>query len=100
MLNNDNVTFIGEETGGGHAVFTAGNMVLYDLPNTLCQLEVPLILYENFKGSRSFPKGSGIRPDHKVTQSQKDLIANEDTVMNFALNLARKLIPPKDVPRK
>jgi len=100
LLNNDNVTFIGEETGGGHAVFTAGNMVLYDLPNTLCQLEVPLILYENFKGSRSFPKGSGIRPDHKVTQSQKDLIANEDTVMNFALNLARKLIPPKDVPRK
>ena len=60
LLNNDNVTFIGEETGGGHATFTAGNMVLYDLPNTRCQLEVPLIRYENFRGDKTFPKGSGI----------------------------------------
>ena len=90
LLNNDNVTFIGEETGGGHATFTAGNMVLYDLPNSRCQLEVPLIKYENFRGERSFPKGSGIRPDHPVAQSQKDLIANVDTVMEFALKLVRK----------
>ena len=90
LLNNDNVTFIGEETGGGHATFTAGNMVLYDLPNTRCQLEVPLIQYENYRGDRTFPKGSGVRPDHPVAQSQKDLIANVDTVMEFALELARK----------
>ena len=90
LLNNDNVTFIGEETGGGHATFTAGNMVLYDLPNTRCQLEVPLIQYENYRGDRTFPKGSGVRPDHPVAQSQKDLVANVDTVMEFALELARK----------
>ncbi|MFP6887067.1 MAG: S41 family peptidase, partial [Opitutales bacterium] len=90
LLNNDNVTFIGEETGGGHATFTAGNMVLYDLPNTRCQLEVPLIQYENYRGDRTFPKGSGVRPDHPVAQSQKDLVANVDTVMEFALALARK----------
>jgi len=90
LLNNDNVTFIGEETGGGHDTFTAGNMVLYDLPNTQCQLEVPLIRYENYRGERTFPKGSGIRPDHPVQQSQKDLIDEVDTVMEFALQLARK----------
>ena len=100
LLNNDNVTFIGEETGGGHATFTAGNMVLYNLPNTGCQLEVPLIQYENYRGEKTFPKGSGIQPDHKVTQSQKDLIANVDTVMEFALQLARKSTIRKDPPGK
>jgi hypothetical protein len=96
LLNNDNVTFIGEETGGGYANFTAGNMVLYNLPNTGCQLEIPLIRYENYRGKKTFPKGSGIRPDHKVTQSQKDLIASVDTVMEFALQLARKAATAKD----
>ena len=100
LLNNDNVTFIGEETGGGHATFTAGNMVLYNLPNTACQLEVPLIQYENYRGKKTFPKGSGIRPDHKVTQSQKDLIANVDTVMAFALQMARKEATAKNASEK
>ena len=96
LLNNDKVTFIGEETGGGHATFTAGNMVLYDLPNSRCQLEVPLIKYENYRGDRSFPQGSGIRPDHPVQQSQKDLIDEVDTVMEFALQLARKRADAKN----
>ena len=71
-------------------------MVLYDLPNSMCQLEIPLILYENYRGKKTFPKGSGIRPDHKVTQNQKDLINNVDTVMAFALQLARKTATAKD----
>ena len=100
LLNNDNITFIGEETGGGHATFTAGNMVLYNLPNTGCQLEVPLIQYENFRGGKTFPKGSGIQPDHKVSQSQKDLISNVDTIMEFALELARNSTIRKDPPGK
>ncbi len=94
LLNNDNVTFIGEETGGGHDTFTAGNMVLYNLPNTGCQLEVPLIQYENYRGAKTFPKGSGIRPDHEVIQTQADLIAKVDTVMEFAMQLARKAANP------
>jgi len=73
-------------------------MVLYNLPNTGCQLEVPLIQYENYRGEKTFPKGSGIQPDHKVIQSQKDLIASVDTVMKFALQLARKSITRKDPP--
>ena len=100
LLNKDNVTFIGEETGGGHATFTAGNMVLYDLPNTKCQLEVPLIRYENDRGDRSFPKGSGIRPDHRVSPSQKDLIDQVDAVMEFAMKLARKRATAKEKPPK
>ena len=58
------------------------------------QLEVPLIQYENYRGAKTFPKGSGIRPDHKVIQTQADLIANVDTVMKFAMQLARKAANP------
>ena len=92
-LNNDNVTFIGQETGGGHEYYTAGNMVLYTLPNTLCQVEVPMILYRNEIPEDSFPKGSGIIPKHQVVQTQKDFISGEDTVMQFALELIRKSKP-------
>ncbi len=100
LLNNDNVTFIGEETGGGHDTFTAGNMVLYDLPSTRCQLEVPLIRYENYRGEKAFPKGSGIRPDHPVQQTPRDLIKKVDTVMEFALGLARKKVAAEKQPAK
>jgi len=88
FLNNDNVVFIGEETGGGHAAFTAGNMMLYDLPNTRCQLEVPLLLYRNNPGLRKFSKGSGVQPDHPVTQTQEDFIRGVDTILEFALKMA------------
>ncbi len=93
FLNHDNVTFIGEETGGGHAAFTAGDMMLYDLPNTRCQFEVPLLLYRNHPGRRAFPKGSGVRPDHPVTQTRDDFIRNVDTVLEFALKLATQPKP-------
>jgi hypothetical protein len=88
FLNNDNVVFIGEETGGGHAAFTAGDMMLYDLPNTRCQLEVPLLLYRNNPGLRKLPKGSGVQPDHPVTQTQEDFIRGVDTILEFALKMA------------
>ena len=89
-LNNDNVTFIGQETGGGHEYYTAGNMVLYTLPNTLCQVEVPMILYRNGIPEDSFPKGSGIAPKHRVVQTQKDFIQGRDTVVQFALDLIQQ----------
>tara|TARA_B100001971_G_scaffold212200_1_gene241679 strand:- start:1470 stop:2942 length:1473 start_codon:yes stop_codon:yes gene_type:complete len=86
-LNNDNITFIGQETGGGHEYYTAGNMVLYTLPNTQCQIEVPMILYRNGIPEKAFPKGSGVLPKHRVTQTQTDFISGKDTVMQFALDL-------------
>ena len=81
-LNNDNVVFIGEETGGG-------NMVLYTLPNTQCQVEVPMIRYQCNSPANAFPKGSGIRPHHSVTQTREDFIKGTDTVMQFALDLIK-----------
>ena len=88
-LNNDNVVFIGEETGGGHEFYTAGNMVLYTLPNTQCQVEVPMIRYQSNSPTNAFPKGIGIRPHHSVTQTREDFINGTDTVMQFALDLIK-----------
>ena len=88
-LNNDNVVFIGEETGGGHKFYTAGNMVLYTLPNTQCQIEVPMIRYQSNSPKNAFPKGSGIRPHHSVTQTREDFIKGTDTVMQFTLDLIK-----------
>ena len=88
-LNNDNVVFIGEETGGGHEFYTAGNMVLYTLPNTQCQVEVPMIRYQSNSPANIFPKGSGIRPHHSVTQTREDFIKGTDTVMQFTLDLIK-----------
>ena len=88
-LNNDNAVFIGEETGGGHEFYTAGNMVLYTLPNTQCQIEVPMIRYQSNSPANAFPKGSGIRPHHSVTQTREDFIKGTDTVMQFTLDLIK-----------
>jgi hypothetical protein len=92
-LNNDNVTFIGQETGGGHEFYTAGNMAFYTLPNTRCQLEVPMIRYQNAVPAKAFPRGSGIRPHHRVAKSQADFIQGKDTVMQFALDLIKQSGP-------
>jgi hypothetical protein len=89
-LNNDNAVFIGQETGGGHEFYSAGNMAFYTLPNTGCQIEVPMIRYQNEVPAKVFPKGSGIRPHHRVVQSQADFIKGRDTVLQFALDLIKK----------
>ena len=88
-LNNDNVVFIGEETGGGHEFYTAGNMVIYTLPNTQCQVEVQMIRYQSNSPENAFPKVSGIRPHHSVTQTHEDFIKGSDTVMQFTLDLIK-----------
>ena len=67
VLNNDNATFIGQETGDGHEFYTAGNM--------------------------AFPNGSGLRPHHRVAQSQADFIQGKDTVMQFSLDLIKQSGP-------
>ena len=92
-VNNDNVTFIGEETGGNRFAYTAGNMVLYSLPHTQCQLEVPMILYRNDTPQGDFPRSRGIQPKHQVIQTQADFIKGRDTVLEFTRDLINRTKP-------
>ena len=84
------VTFIGEETGGCSSAFTAGNLLVYNLPHSWCQIVVPVIRYEtNLHGSK-YPAHRGVAPDHPVEQTQKEFLEGTDAVLQFVLKLIKK----------
>ena len=84
-----NVTFIGEETGGCSTAFTAGNLLVYNLPHSWCQIVVPVIRYEtNLHGSK-YPAHRGIVPDHPIEQTQKGFMEGTDAVLQFTLKLIK-----------
>ena len=84
------VTFIGEETGGCSTAFTAGNLLVYNLPNSWCQIVIPVIRYEtNLLGSK-YPAHRGLVPDHPVRQTQKQFLDGTDPVLELALELIKK----------
>jgi len=84
-----NVTFIGEETGGCSTAFTAGNLLVYNLPHSWCQIVVPVIRYEtNLHGSK-YPAHRGVTPDHPVEQTQEEFLEGTDSVLQFALKLIK-----------
>ena len=85
-----NVSFIGEETGGCSTAFTAGNLLVYNLPHSWCQIVVPVIRYEtNLHGSK-YPAHRGIIPDHPVKQTQKQFLEGTDVVLKLAIDLIKK----------
>jgi hypothetical protein len=91
-----NVTFLGEETGGCSAAFTAGNLLVYNLPHSWCQLVVPVIRYETNLIDSKYPAHRGIIPDHPVEQTQEDLLDGTDSILQLTLELIQKLsISPK-----
>ena len=85
-----NVTFLGEETGGCSAAFTAGNLLVYNLPHSWCQLVVPVIRYETNLIDSKYPAHRGIIPDHPVEQTQEDLLNGTDSVLQLALELIKQ----------
>lgn len=82
----DNVTLVGEETGGAHNGRTANMLLNYSLPNTHTMLQVPVI-YEGFLNVSNTSEGRGTFPDFLVTQSYSDLLNKKDTAYEFTLNL-------------
>lgn len=85
-----NVIFLGEETGGCGAAFTAGNLLVYNLPHSWCQLVVPVIRYETNLVNSKYPAHRGIIPDHPIEMTQEDFLKGTDTVLELTLELIRK----------
>ena len=86
----DNVTLIGEETGGAHESRTANMILNYKLPNTSMQVQVPVI-YEKFVNTNANNgKGRGTFPDHLVSQTREDLINRIDAAYALALDLIKQ----------
>ena len=82
----DNVTLVGEETGGAHVGRAANMLANYSLPNTNTILQVPVI-YEEFVNATKENSGRGTFPDYLVQPSYEDLLAKKDAVFAYTLDL-------------
>ena len=85
--NLDNVTLIGEETGGAHTARTANMLLNYELPNTSMKVQVPVVYEEFVNTVKENGHGRGTFPDYFVTQTYEDMMSRKDTAFEFALNL-------------
>jgi len=83
----DNVSIVGEETGGANVGRTANMLLNYSLPNTGTMVQIPVI-YEEFVNTNKIENaGRGTFPDYYVKQSYTDLLGQKDAPFDFALGL-------------
>lgn len=79
--------FIGEECGAGYYGNTSGFVPTLILPNSKIRINIPLVRYT--MAVSGYPQDRGIIPDHVVSPTIEDLLTDKDTVMEFALQLAK-----------
>lgn len=89
MVNgNKNCTTIGEETMGGYYGHNGHTPLAYKLPKSNIDMSFSVVNLE-----QDVPKKSnqyynrGIIPDFEVTQTLEDFFKNEDTQLNYTLNM-------------
>ncbi|RUA27959.1 MAG: hypothetical protein DSY77_16785 [Bacteroidetes bacterium] len=88
--NDQNITLVGEETGGGYYFHTGQYSALYELPNSKIMVRMPFVKIDKYVLDNSIPKGSGILPDIKVTMTVKDLIDGKDSQLDFIVRQISK----------
>jgi C-terminal processing protease CtpA/Prc len=82
-------TFVGEESGAGYYGNVSGGGATLSLPTTRVRVRIPFIRY-SCAVSGYEPTDRGLMPDHEVTPTIEDLLAERDPAMEFALGLARR----------
>lgn len=83
----DNVTLIGEETGGANIGRTANMLLNYSLPNTESMVQIPVIYEEFVKADHVNSQGRGTFPDYYIKQTYSDLISKKDAPFEYTLKL-------------
>ncbi|MBS4066330.1 MAG: hypothetical protein KGZ74_17350 [Chitinophagaceae bacterium] len=85
VKGNENVTLIGEETGGGYYGNNGVFIPEMVLPHTKLRVRLPLYRIVN---NKSFPKnGSGVVPDVEVKADAETIYLNKDPKMDKAIQL-------------
>ncbi|MEO9870303.1 S41 family peptidase [Ekhidna sp.] len=79
--------FIGEETGGGFYGQTSGLYTYLLLPNSQMEIRIPLLKFSTNFESADIPFGRGVIPDHKVTTTFEEYMAEQDVELEYTLNL-------------
>ena len=86
----ENVTVIGEETGGAFQTFVSGFMPRLTLPNSKIIVFIPV--WQSFikiNEPIQHPKGRGVLPDYQIGLTVEDFIKGQDTVKEFVWNLVK-----------
>lgn len=75
---------IGETTGGTKQGINGGEFLFLTLPNSKFEIDIPLIFnyYPN-------EPDEGIKPDHFVSTTQKDIMINRDAQLDKAIQLLK-----------
>jgi C-terminal processing protease CtpA/Prc len=84
IKGQNNVTLLGEETGGG---FYGNNGVFIPemvLPNTKLRVRLPLYRIVN---NRNYVKGTGVLPDVEVKATAESIKLNKDPKLEKAIEL-------------
>ncbi|MEI7509780.1 MAG: S41 family peptidase [Flavobacterium sp.] len=81
---NKEITFVGEETGGGFNSTVAGLLPVLSLPNSNLPLRLGLMDVKTTNQTSVF--GHGIYPDKEIIPTIQDKIDNKDPEMEWILN--------------
>ena len=84
--SNRRGVFIGEEVGGGYSSNTSGRDDMVVLPHSQINCRIPLVLYTLAVRPDRHPD-RGVRPDHPVYPTVRDLLGEGDSQMDAALRL-------------
>lgn len=88
--NAEQITLVGEETGGGYYFHTAQYSALYQLPNSKILVRVPFVKIDKYVPDKSVPKGSGILPDKEISLTVEDLIKGADSQLDYLVKQLSK----------
>lgn len=77
----DNVTLVGEETGGGANQTSAGRMPFYEMPNSKLTFNVLLMDFRQKYKSPEF--GRGVMPDVEIKNTFEDFLNDKDPQMEW-----------------
>ena len=90
VVGNDNSIAIGEETMGGYYGHNGHTPLGYVLPKSKIVVDFSMDNIEQdvpVKSNQIYDRG--IIPDYEVSQTLEDFLINEDTQMNFTLDLIK-----------
>jgi C-terminal processing protease CtpA/Prc len=87
MHYHKKAVFVGEECGAGYYGNTSGFMVVVNLPNSGICVSVPLVRYS--MAVDGYPEDRGIIPEFPFEPTVEDVLANRDSVLLYAVNLAK-----------
>jgi len=87
MRYHRKAVFVGEECGAGYYGNNSGFMPTMTLPHTKIRVRIPCVRYT--MAVDDYPADRGIIPEYRMDPTVEDLLSGRDTVLEYALRLAR-----------